>query len=312
MKHDINYPSSDGKTQIHAIIWEPEDTPKAILQICHGMVDYADRYNDFAQHAADQGYYVVANDNLRHGASVVTDDQHGYFGHPNGNECVIADIHTLRTMTQKKYPDLPYFFLGHSMGSYMLRKYLCLHGENLSGAVIMGTGCVPDGTMKFGMTLCKFLAFFRGWNYRSKLVQKLSYSKPYHKFDLYGKDYTNSWLTKDVEHVKKYYSDPRCTFLFTLNGYYGLMEAVYFDNQMDNIKKVPKDLPVFMVSGADDPVGDLGEGVKKVYHMYKDAGVDDLTYRLYETDRHEILNETDRDQVYADICAWMSVRIAQI
>ena len=82
--------------------------------------------------------------------------------------------------------------------------------------------------------------------------------------------------------------------------------------QMDNIKKVPKDLPVFMVSGADDPVGDLGEGVKKVYHMYKDAGVDDLTYRLYETDRQEILNETDRDQVYADICAWMSVRIAQI
>lgn len=118
MKHDINYPSSDGKTQIHAIIWEPEDTPKAILQICHGMVDYADRYNDFAQHAADQGYYVVANDHLGHGASVVTDDQHGYFGHPNGNECVIADIHTLRTMTQKKYPDLPYFFLGHSMGSF--------------------------------------------------------------------------------------------------------------------------------------------------------------------------------------------------
>lgn len=153
------------------------------------------------------------------------------------------------------------------------------------------------------------MARFRGWNYRSRLMQKLSYSKPYHKFDLYGKDYTNSWLTKDTEHVKKYYSDPRCTFVFTLNGYLGLMEAVYFDNQMENIKKVPKDLPVFMVSGADDPVGDLGEGVKKVYHMFKEAGVDDLTYRLYETDRHEILNETDRDQVYADICAWMSVRL---
>jgi len=92
MKHDITYPSSDGKTQIHAIIWEPEGTPKAVLQICHGMVDYADRYDDFAQHAAAQGYYVVANDHLGHGASVVTDDQHGYFGHPNGNECVIADI----------------------------------------------------------------------------------------------------------------------------------------------------------------------------------------------------------------------------
>ena len=121
MKHDITYPSSDGKTQIHAIIWEPEGTPKAVLQICHGMVDYADRYDDFAQYAAAQGYYVVANDHLGHGASVVTDDQHGYFGHPNGNECVIADIHTLRTMTQKKYLDLPYFFLGHSMGSFLTR-----------------------------------------------------------------------------------------------------------------------------------------------------------------------------------------------
>ena len=115
MKHDITYPSSDGKTKIHAIIWEPESSPKAVLQICHGMVDYADRYDDFAQHAADQGYYVVANDHLGHGASVITDDQHGYFAHPNGNECVIADIHTLRTMTQKNIR-IFLFFLGHSMG----------------------------------------------------------------------------------------------------------------------------------------------------------------------------------------------------
>lgn len=107
------------------------------------MVDYADRYDDFAQYAAAQGYYVVANDHLGHGASVVTDDQHGYFGHPNGNECVIADIHTLRTMTQKKYPDLPYFFLGHSMGSFLTRQYIQMHADGLAGAVIMGTGSQP-------------------------------------------------------------------------------------------------------------------------------------------------------------------------
>ena len=119
----------------------------------------------------------------------------------------------------------------------------------------------------------------------------------------------NSWLSKNVENVKTYYADPRCTFLFTVNGYKGLMEAVLFDNQMENIKKVPKNLPLFFVSGADDPVGDLGEGVKKVYGMYKDAGVSDITYRLYEDDRHEILNETDRDQVMADIAAWLNVHV---
>ena len=308
-EEQMTYLSANGTTKIHAVKWMLEDGKyKAILQITHGMIEYIERYHEFAEYLTERGFMVVGHDHLGHGASVKDETEWGYFAE-NPSDTLVADMHSLRTTVQGENPGIPYFMMGHSMGSYMLRKYLCLHGENLSGAVIMGTGCVPDGTMKFGMTLCKFLAFFRGWNYRSKLVQKLSYSKPYHKFDLYGKDYTNSWLTKDTEHVKKYYSDPRCTFVFTLNGYLGLMEAVYFDNQMENIKKVPKDLPVFMVSGADDPVGDLGEGVKKVYHMFKEAGVDDLTYRLYETDRHEILNETDRDQVYADICAWMSVRL---
>jgi len=163
--------------------------------------------------------------------------------------------------------------------------------------------------MKFGLFLCRTIALFRGWHYRSRLMQSLSYSKPYKRYDLYGKDYANSWLSKNVENVKAYYADPRCTFLFTVNGYKGLMEAVLFDNQMENIKKVPKNLPLFFVSGADDPVGDLGEGVKKVYGMYKDAGVSDITYRLYEDDRHEILNETDRDQVMADIAAWLNVHV---
>lgn len=308
-EEQMTYLSANGTTKIHAVKWMPEDGKyKAILQITHGMIEYIERYHEFAEYLTERGFVVVGHDHLGHGASVKDETKWGYFAE-NPSDTLVADMHRLRMAVQGENPGVPYFMMGHSMGSYMLRKYLCLHGENLSGAIIMGTGCVPDGTTKFGMTLCRVMARFRGWNYRSRLMQKLSYSKPYHKFDLYGKDYTNSWLTKDTEHVKKYYSDPRCTFVFTLNGYLGLMEAVYFDNQMENIKKVPKDLPVFMVSGADDPVGDLGEGVKKVYHMFKEAGVDDLTYRLYETDRHEILNETDRDQVYADICAWMSVRL---
>ena len=308
-EEQMTYLSANGTTKIHAVKWMPEDGKyKAILQITHGMIEYIERYHEFAEYLTERGFMVVGHDHLGHGASVKDETEWGYFAE-NPSDTLVADMHRLRMAVQGENPGVPYFMMGHSMGSYMLRKYLCLHGENLSGAIIMGTGCVPDGTTKFGMTLCRVMACFRGWNYRSRLMKKLSYSKPYHKFDLYGKDYTNSWLTKDTEHVKKYYSDPRCTFVFTLNGYLGLMEAVYFDNQMENIKKVPKDLPVFMVSGADDPVGDLGEGVKKVYHMFKEAGVDDLTYRLYETDRHEILNETDRDQVYADICAWMSVRL---
>ena len=308
-EEQISFLSKNGKTMIHAVKWLPENGEfRAILQITHGMVEYIERYRPFAEYLTEQGFMVVGHDHLGHGASVNSEEEWGYFGeHPS--DILVEDMHQLRTKIQSENPGVPYFMMAHSMGSYMLRKYLCIHNENLSGAIIMGTGCVPDSTMKFGMWLCKVIAAFRGWNYRSKLMQSLSYSKPYRKFDLYGKDYTNSWLTKDEEHVKKYYGDPRCTFMFTVNGYYGLMEAVYFDNQMENIKKVPKDLPIFMVSGEQDPVGDLGEGVKKVYHMYKNAGIEDLTYKLYENDRHEILNETDRQQVFSDIYAWLNVHM---
>lgn len=301
--------SADGKTQIHAVKWEPLNGEcKAVLQITHGMVEYIERYRPFAEYLNEHGFLVVGHDHLGHGGSVSSKEDWGYFAeHPS--DTLVEDMHRLRTAVQEKNPAVPYFMLGHSMGSYMLRKYLCLHPEGVCGAVIMGTGCVPDSTTRLGMRLCRMIASFKGWHYRSRFMQSLSYSRPYKKFDLYGKDPANSWLTKDTDIVKAYYEEPRCTFLFTLNGYLGLMEAVYFDNQMEHIKELPKELPLFFVSGGDDPVGDCGEGVKKVYAMYETAGLLDLTCRLYDHDRHEILNETDRNAVYADILAWMNVRI---
>ena len=309
MKNHFYYPSQDNQTQIHAIEWIPKCGVKAILQISHGMVEHIERYDAFADYLSKRGFYVVGQDHLGHGASVTDDEKHGYFHDTHGNEHVIGDIHKLRQITTSRYPNVPYFMLGHSMGSYMLRKYLTIHNDDLRGAIIMGTGCVPDNTTKLGINVCKFLAKIFGWHHRSKLVESLSFGGPYKKYDLSGKTLSNSWLTKDEDIVKFYYSEPRCTFKFTLNGYLGLMEAVLYDNQLENVKKVPNKLPIFIVSGQDDPVGDNGVGVKKVYDLFKDAGVDDLTYRLYETDRHEILNETDRDKVYADLLAWMRVRI---
>lgn len=308
-EEQFGFLSKDGKTTIYAVKWIPENGEyKAVLQITHGMVEYIGRYKAFAEYLNEQGFLVVGHDHLGHGASVTSEENWGYFADENPSDTLVEDMHQLRTLVQRENPGIPYFMMGHSMGSYMLRKYLCIHPEGVSGAVIMGTGCVPDGTMKLGLSICRFIAAFRGWHYRSTLLQKISYSKPYRKYDLYGKDYANSWLSKNTENVKAYYADPRCTFLFTVNGYRGLMEAVLFDNQKENIAKVPKELPLFLVSGQDDPVGDLGEGVKKVYRLYRDAGLKDITYKLYENDRHEILNEPDRETVYADIVAWLKVR----
>lgn len=302
--------SADGATTIHAVKWMREDgAHKAVVQITHGMVEYIERYAAFAAYLNEQGYLVVGHDHLGHGASVTDQENWGYFEKEHPSDTLVEDMHRLRTIVQEEYPDIPYFMLGHSMGSYMLRKYLCIHPQGVNGAIIMGTGCMPDQTMKLGLFLCRAIAFVRGWHYRSRLLQTISYSKPYRRFDLYGKNYKNSWLSKNEENVREYYHDPRCTFLFTVNGYRGLMEAVLFDNQKENVARVPKDLPLFFVSGKDDPVGDLGEGVKRAYRLYEEAGLSDITYKLYENDRHEILNETDRACVYADIGAWLNVRV---
>ena len=310
IKEEFYFDSRDGENRIHAVRYTPDDgNVRGIVQIVHGMAEYVERYENLAEFLTKRGILVTGEDHLGHGKSVSEGGSFGYFCEQDPATVVVRDVHRLKKITEEQYPQVPYIILGHSMGSYMLRKYLCIHPEGVAGAVIMGTGAMPDSTMKFGLFLCRTIALFRGWHYRSRLMQSLSYSKPYKRYDLYGKDYANSWLSKNVENVKAYYADPRCTFLFTVNGYKGLMEAVLFDNQMENIKKVPKNLPLFFVSGADDPVGDLGEGVKKVYGMYKDAGVSDITYRLYEDDRHEILNETDRDQVMADIAAWLNVHV---
>ncbi len=303
MKQDFTYPSSDKKTQIHGIIWRPEGTPKAILQICHGMVEYVDRYDEFARCAASRGYCVVANDHLGHGASVVTDDQHGFFAHPNGNECVIADIHRLRKMTQKKYPDLPYFLLGHSMGSFLARQYIQIHGKGLAGAIIMGTGSQPEIALLAGKIICRSLAKFRGWNYRSAFVDGMA-------FGSYNKQFEpartpHDWLTKDTAIIDTCIHHPWSTFRFTVNAYYHMFRGIEYIQNPAHIQKIPKDLPLFFVAGAEDPVGNNGKSVRKVYEQYKKAGIKDVKIKLYPHDRHEILNETDRDLVYKDLITWM-------
>ncbi len=307
---NFTFLSSDGKTAIHAVKWTPASgETKAVLQIVHGMVEYIERYTPFIEFLTARGYMVVGHDHLGHGKSVDSEADWGYFGRPDPSGLLVEDMHRLRAMIQKDYPDKPYFMLGHSMGSYMLRKYLGFHSEGLSGVIIMGTGYVPRRATSFGIKLCNFLAKLRGWHYRSKFVAGASFGKPYRRFDLTGEDTAASWLTKDQEIVKKYYSEPQCTFTFTLNGYVGLYEAVSYACRQENVDKYPKELPIFMVSGADDPVGDLSKGVMKVYDMFLKAGLEDVTYKLYETDRHEILNELDRETVYSDILAWLNVRV---
>lgn len=303
MRDEFYFPSKDGNTEIHTIEWKPDKKVRAVLQLCHGMTEYIARYDEFARFLCDKGYYVVGNDHLGHGKSVQAKSEYGFFNEKYGNICVLGDIHTLRQRTAKKYPDVPYFMLGHSMGSSLLRQYIEMYGNGLAGVVLMGT--VEDhskASLILGKRLCRVMAAFRGWHYRSKLVDDFAIGGYNKKFK--PARTKADWITSDCERLEKYASDPLCTFRFTVNAYYNMFLGMMDMQKKESVYMIPKGLPVFFVSGAEDPVGGFGKGVRKIYEKYRAAGIHDVSLRLYTGDRHEILNETDRCQVYEDLFEW--------
>ena len=308
MKNEFSFPSKDGQTSIHAIEWSPEGEKKAVLQLCHGMVEYIDRYDSFARYLTEQGFVVVGNDHLGHGSSVIDEKHRGYFDSKMGNEYVIGDIHHLRKLTREKYPDLPYFILGHSMGSFLVRQYIELHGEGLAGAVVMGTGIQPAVVLAGGRAMCRLIALFHGWFYRSRLIDNMAFGSYNKRFE--PARTPNDWLTRDEKIVDAYIEHPWTGFCFTVSAYNQMFRGMQFVQDRENLKRLDQSLPILMVSGADDPVGDYGKGVEKVYNMYRDYGMKDVKMKLYPSDRHEILNEIDKETVYKDILDWMNEKLS--
>ena len=304
MRDEFYFPSKDGNTEIHTMEWKPQGEVKAVLQICHGMIEYVGRYEEFAEFLCEKGYYVVGNDHLGHGKSVQAKSEYGFFNEKYGNVCVLGDMHTLRQRTMKKYPDVPYFMLGHSMGSSLLRQYIQMYGNGLSGVILMGT--VADhgkASLLFGKRLCRLMAAFRGWHYRSKMVDNLAIGGYNKKFK---PAHTRAdWITSDFERLEAYASDPLCSFRFTVNAYFNMFLGMLSTQRKEGVYMIPKSLPVLFVSGAEDPVGEFGKGVRKICEKYRAAGIQDVTLRLYVGDRHEILNETDREQVFEDLLEWL-------
>ena len=191
---DFTLPSTVSGRTLHGFRCVPEGQVRAVLQLSHGMVEYIDRYRPLAEYLADRGILVTGHDHLGHGASIRTKEDYGYFAEPDGNRAVLADLHAVTVLTKELYPNLPYFLLGHSMGSFYARQYLCEYGRELNGAIIMGTGFQPKALVKVAKTLCRVLAAFHGWHYRSSLVANLSFMG-YNK-GLEGRT-THDWLNRD-------------------------------------------------------------------------------------------------------------------
>ena len=307
-KEELYFDSRDREHKIHAVKWMPEaEKPVCILQIVHGMAEYIERYDDFAGYLAERGILVVGDDHLGHGKSVKEGEPYGYFCKEDAPTVLVRDEHRLKKMIQQQYEDVPYLILGHSMGSFITRNYLLRYGSGMDGAIIMGTGMQPKPVLRFGMALAALQGAVFGAKHVSRFINAVS-------FGAYNKKIRSpktafDWLSRNEENVKKYMNDPLCGFTFTANGFRTLFQLIYNLHDKEKLKKMPHSLPVFFVSGAEDPVGNYGKSVEQVYRSFREIGMENVQLKLYPQDRHEILNETDREDIYADLYRWILQRI---
>lgn len=303
MKKQIYYPSCDGKTKLHGIIWEPETAPRAILQISHGMVEYVERYEGLAEFLNEHGILVAGNDHLGHGKSYTEEWQKGYFAKEKGDICALQDLHRMTLLLQKKYPDIPHFLFGHSMGSFFARRYLCMYPNEIDGAIICGTGWKPSFILKGGLMVVKQLSLLRGDKYRSAFVTKLAFGSINKAFEPVKT--SKDWLSRNEREVQKYIDDPKCGFLFTLNGYRVLFRSMLLAQDKNLLQNMDEDLPVLFISGEMDAVGDFGKGVKKAVNAFHQSGMEDVECILYPDCRHELVNELNKEEVFRDVLEWL-------
>ncbi len=299
--------SSDGRTAISYYTYLPQNTePKAIVQISHGMCEFIERYEDFAGFLCQHGFIVCGNDHLGHGNSVASDDNLGYFGEKNGYEYLVTDLYKTMTLVRKSYPGCPYFLLGHSMGSFVARLFLTQYGKELTGAIICGTsGGNPFAGV--GIRMARSISRKKGSRYRSKKLTLLAFRSYNKRIDKPSSEF--DWLTTDPQIVLNYEQNPKNNFIFTASGFQDLFTLLKLVSNKEWAGKVPQNLPLLLIAGEEDPVGAYGKGVRKVCCRLVEAGVQDIALRLYPDDRHEIINESNRLEVYNDITRWMASKI---
>ena len=304
VKKEFGLPTLDKKNDLHMVVWEPQGGVKAILQICHGMTEYVERYEELAQFLAQRGILVIGNDHLGHGQTAKKKEDYGYFAAGTPSKIVVDNLYMITRKIQTEYPDVPYVVLGHSMGSFLIRRYIMMYGEHVDGCLILGTGKQSWSTVISGKFMVRLLTLFQGDHHYSKLMRKLSTGD----FNSHFEGKPGNWCTKDEDLIKSFENDPYCDFIFSLNGYQLLLDTVGYIQKKQNILKIPKNLPLQFMSGEEDPVGDFGAGVEEIFHEYQDAGIGQVTMKLYPGDRHELYHETDRQTVFEEIYQWVSAR----
>jgi alpha-beta hydrolase superfamily lysophospholipase len=294
---ETSFPSTTELGDIFVRCWMV-DKPKAIVQFVHGMAEHGERYADFASFLNKNGVSVVIADHMGHGRSISEgkEENYGYFGETDGDKHLADDQAKLTDIIKAENPGVPYIIFGHSMGSFIARRYCAFYADKVDGAVFCGTaGSNP--AIGAGMAVCSLERKLKGSKHKSNLIDKMA-------FGSYNKRTENrtpyDWLSRDEECVNKYIADKWCGFLFTDAGYMDMFKLLKYVNSDEWYQKVPKDLPIYVIGGAEDPVSSYGKGVKEVYAKLRATGHKKTDMKLYADARHEIHNELQKDEVYND------------
>lgn len=304
---DFYFQSSTGRTSIHALKCVPDGKPRAVVQIAHGIAEHIERYRPFMEFLANNGFVVAGNDHLGHGKSIRVPAEQGFFAEKDGWWRVVDDMDKLHDIMSKEYPALPYVLFGHSMGSFLTRTYLIKHPDKYDAVILSGTGHQSPALVLGGNAAASVMAKLNGAMGDGAKLDSLAFGtylskieNPRTKFD---------WLSRDAEQVDKYIADPLCGFVGKIGLYRDMMQGIKFITNEKNVAQMNKEKPVYFMSGDGDPVGDYGKGVERAYKAFCNAGLHDVFMRLYPGGRHEMLNETNKEQVYQDILNWLNEKI---
>ena len=300
--NSFRFPSADGIHSVYACEWLPEAESRGVVHIVHGLSEYTERYDRFARFLASQGFIVCGSDHLGHGKTV-TDKVFGWFAEQDGWHKVLTDVRTMHHLTKEKYPNLPYFFFGHSMGSFLTRQYLIDYPGEVDGAILSGTGQESMALLISGRLLSRLLV----WLGKGKQVSSITVAFSVGAFNKKFKpNRTNvDWISRDETVQDTYLADPFCRFLPKTGMYADMIGGMHYIGKPKNVAKVDKSCPIFLLSGDKDPVGGQGKGVLKARDLYLWAGCTDVSCKLYPDGRHEMLNEINYEEVHQDVLQWL-------
>lgn len=304
---DLVIPAVDD-LPLRGYAWLPQqDPPRSVVLVVHGMAEHCARYARFAEQLTQAGHAVYGYDQRGHGRTAVENGQQlGHFGDRHGWELILSDLAAVRQAVAREHPGLPVFLFGHSMGSLLVRAYLQRDAAGLAGAILCGTAGDPGPARLAGLALARTQARLHGRRTPSVLLDRLlfgTFNAPFAAPGAVGTGF--EWLSRDHTEVTSYVADPWCGYVCSAQFYADLLAGIAAVHDQRRISAVPRDLPLLFVAGAHDPVGDRWRGVLTSKAQFQRAGLRDVRSILYPGARHEILNDSCRDQVTQDVLAWL-------